>query len=121
MLFRSYTYRLDMRAAYAAFAQESLPKLLAEWKRIMPLPMPATMHKVLSDWWTGYGQVHLYEGLALLEVKDGVTLHELEASTSLKQHIIARLSPRLLVVRDKAVEALMSEFATKGYMPKEVW
>jgi len=116
-----YTYRLDMRAAYAAFAQESLPKLLAEWKRIMPLPMPATMHKVLSDWWTGYGQVHLYEGLALLEVKDGVTLHELEASTSLKQHIIARLSPRLLVVRDKAVEALMSEFATKGYMPKEVW
>jgi hypothetical protein len=117
---RGYLYRLDMRTAHSAFARRSFPDLMAEWQRIVPVPIPASMYKALEDWWARYGQVHLYEGLALLEVTDDVTLRELESSTSLKQHILARLSPRLLVMRDRAVTGLLAELAAKGYMPREV-
>lgn len=115
-----FVYRLDMRTAHAAFERgELLSDLLAAWEAIMPLPIPETPYKTLSDWWARYGQVRLYEGLALLELGDDVASRELEASTSLSQHIVAKLSPRLVLVPDGAVKALLREFAAKGYMPKE--
>ena len=55
-----------------------------------------------------------------VELGDEVALRELEASTRLSQHIVARLSPRLVVVPDEAVEELLREFTAKGYTPKEV-
>lgn len=116
-----FIYRLDMRTAHATFERgKSLSDLLAEWEKAMPLPIPEAVHKTLSDWWAGYGQVRLYDGFALLELGDEVALRELEASTRLSQHIVARLSPRLVVVPDEAVEELLREFTAKGYTPKEV-
>jgi hypothetical protein len=47
-------------------------------------------------------------------------LRELEAGTSLSQHIVARLSPRTVLVPDEAVNGLLREFAAKDYTPKEV-
>ena len=38
----------------------------------------------------------------------------------MSQHILARLTPRLVVLPDEAVEALLQEFTAKGYTPKEV-
>ena len=109
-----------MRTAYKTFTRgETLPELLATWKRLMPVPLPNAMRKVLDTWWASYGQVRLYEGLALLQLNDDLALRELEASTSLGQHIIARLSPRLVLVPDEAVDTLLREFTDKGYMPME--
>jgi hypothetical protein len=116
-----FIYRLDMRTAHAAFERgESPMDMFAEWQQVMPLPIPEAVHRTLHDWWARYGQVRLYQGFALLELGDDVTLRELEASTSLSQHILTRLTPRLVVLPDEAVEALLQEFTAKGYTPKEV-
>ena len=116
-----FLYRLDPQVASATFGSgASLSDLLAEWEQVMPQTTPATLREMLRQFWTRYGQVRLYEGFSLLELSDEVTLRELEASTSLSQHIVARLSPRLVLVGDEAVEALLREFAAKDYTPKEV-
>ncbi len=115
-----FVYSLDMRATYETFAQKPLLDILRLWDELMPCPIPRAVHQRLSELWTRYGEVHLYEGLALLEVKDDITLRELEASTSLTQHILARLSPGLVVLADEAVDALFSELADQGYMPREL-
>ena len=115
-----YAYRMDMRKAYATFATTTLEELLTSWRSWMPAEIPPPVREELGDWWTRYGQVHLYDGLALLEAEDAVTMRELEATTSLSQHILARLSSQMLLVPHSAVEALLQEFLAKGYTPKEV-
>jgi hypothetical protein len=115
-----YVYRLDLRSAYAASSEKTFQDLMTEWQRIVGAPIPQSMYEALRGWWSSYGQVHLYEGLALLEVSDDLTLQELEASTSLTQYVLARLSPRTLVMRDSGVESLLAELAAKGYLPREI-
>jgi hypothetical protein len=115
-----FAYRLDMRRAYATFATVTLDQLLGAWITLMPMPVPELMLQQLGDWWARLGRVHLYDGLALIEVVDAVTLRELEAATSLPQRTLIKLSPRVLVVQDSAVEGLLQEFTTRGYTPKEV-
>ena len=115
-----FVYRLDQRMAYAAFERgETLNDLLTAWGRALPVPIPVTIEQALTAWWTAYGQVRLYEGLALLEVGDDLTLRELEVSTSLSRRVLARLSPRQVLVSEKAVPILLQEFAAKGLTPKE--
>ena len=116
-----FLYRLDPRAAWTAFESGAvLSELFAEWEQVMPRAMPAALQEILRQWWTHYGQVRLYDGFGLLELRDDVTLRELEAATSLNQHIVARLSPRAVLVPDEVVDDLLREFAAKGYAPKEV-
>jgi hypothetical protein len=116
-----FVYHLQPRAVISAFESgASLTDLFAEWERVMPQAMPSALQETLSRWWIRYGQVRLYDGFGLLELRDEVTLRELEAGTSLSQHIVARLSPRMVLVRDEAVDGLLKEFAAKGYTPKEV-
>ena len=116
-----FVYRLHPLAALAAFESGmSLSDLLAEWERVISQPIPAALRETLREFWTRYGQVRLYDGFSLLELSDEVTLRELEAGTSLSRHIVARLSPRLVLVPDEAVETLMREFAAKDYTPKEL-
>jgi hypothetical protein len=117
----SFLYHLHPRAALATFESgASLSDLLAEWERVMPQAIPSALQQTLSQWWTLYGQVRLYNGFGLLELRDEVTLRELEAGTSLSQHIVGRLSPRIVLVPDDAVDGLLREFAAKGYTPKKV-
>ena len=116
-----FLYRLDAQTALATFESgASLSDLITDWERALSQPIPAAVREMLGQFWTRYGQVRLYEGFSLLELDDEVTLRELEAGTSLSQHIVARLSPHLVVVPEEAVETLMREFAAKDYMPKEV-
>jgi hypothetical protein len=116
-----FVYHLHPQAALSAFESgTSLSDLFAEWKRVMPRPIPSALQETLSQWWARYGQVRLYDGFGLLELRDEVTLQELEASTSLSQHIVARLSPRIVLVRDEAVDSLLHELVAKGYAPKDV-
>jgi hypothetical protein len=116
-----FLYCLHPRAALATFESgASLSDLLAEWERLMPQAIPSALQQTLSQWWTDYGQVRLYDGFGLLELRDEVTLRELEAGTSLSQHIVARLSSRMVLVPEEAVDGLLREFAAKDYTPKEV-
>ena len=113
-------YQLDLRTVHAAFEAGASPAdLLDDWTRLLPLqPPPAAVGEILSDWWTRFGEVRLYEGFGLLEVHDDVLLRELEAGTSLSKRIVGRLSPRLVLVPEDQVNELLREFAERGYMPK---
>nr|MBC7245005.1 hypothetical protein [Chloroflexota bacterium] len=116
-----FVYRLDMRTAYATFERgELLDDLLGTWEKVMPVPFPASLREALAEWWARYGQVRLYEGFALLELGDDIALLELEASTPLREYIVAKLSPRLVLVAEDAVDELLQAFTTKGYTPKEM-
>ena len=111
-----FIYRLDMRTAHAAFERgESLADLFAAWDQALPSAIPVPLREALTGWWTSYAQVRLYEGLALLELGDDSALIELEATTSLTEHIVAKLSPRLVLVSDDTVEPLLDEFAARGH------
>jgi len=113
-----FTYRLDMRTVHAAFERgESLTDLLAAWDHALPSAIPDSLREALTGWWASYGQVRLYEGLALLELGDDSALIELEATTSLTQHIVVKLSPRLVLVSEDAVDPLLDEFAARGHTP----
>jgi len=116
----SFTYQLDMRRAHTTFATRTLDDLLADWSSWMSQPPPAPLVQTLTTWWSQFGQIHLYNDLALLEVEDPVILRELEAVTSLTEHILSRPSPNIIVVKDSVVSTLLQEFMNRGYMPKEV-
>ncbi len=116
-----FIYRLDMRAAHVAFDRgKSLAELESEWQQVMGQPLPDVFHRTLQEWWARYGEVRLYDGFALLEVDDHVTLRELEATTSLGKHIVARVSPRVVLVPDARVDDLLVEMRAKGHMPRQV-
>jgi hypothetical protein len=115
-----FVYRLDPQVICATFERgETLPDLLAAWNETIPLPVPKAVQEALDAWWSEYGQVRCYDGFSLLELGDDVTPRELEASTSLTQHIVARLSPRLVLVHDDTVDALLQEMTALGLTPKQ--
>ncbi len=113
-------YQLDLARAYETFAQRTLDELVADWQRLIAVPMPTAMSEALQRWWDQYGQIHLYEDLALIELKDGITAQELEASTSVGTSMVVRLSPTVFAVPDSAADSLIQELTAKGYMPKEL-
>jgi hypothetical protein len=116
-----YAFRLDAKAAHAAFeGGKLLSELEAEWNATMAHPMPDAFRRTLDQWWTSYGRVRLYEGFALLEVDNEVTLRELEATTSLGQHVKARVSPCHLLVPAELVDDLMREIRARGHTPQQV-
>ncbi len=57
---------------------------------------------------------NLFSGAEL----DDFALKELLTTTSLGQHIIQQLSPRLVVIAADSVAPLMAEMIRKGYTPK---
>ena len=65
-----------------------------------------------------YGRVRVYESLTVLELADDLALRELSANTSLAQQIVYQLSPRAVVLREKAVDQLIEEMQEKGYTPR---
>ncbi len=116
-----FVYQLDVRKMVSEFERGLSPEdLLAEWTRCMPVEPPAPLIRLLDEWWLRYGQVRLYEGFAMLELKDDMLLQELEASTSLSQQIVARISPRLVLVAEDQVSGLVRELSERGYMPREL-
>ena len=114
-------FRLDRRAAHRAFERgKLLSEIELEWQDVMPLSMPERFVSTLREWWSRYGAVRLYDGFALLEVEDEMTLRELEASTSLSQHIAARVSPRHVLIPEAQVDELLRQVQANGHMPRQV-
>ncbi|MEM7119329.1 MAG: helicase-associated domain-containing protein [Chloroflexota bacterium] len=115
-----FVYRVDVTAVHAAFEEgETLDNLLANWEKWMPTPMPKEIQKQLTTWWESYGQVHLYENVTVIEFGDDHALMEMKALTSLGQHLIAEISPRLVIIPEDAVEKLVAELEKADYTPKQ--
>ena len=91
---------------------------MADWTASMPIPMPAPIESKLSGWWDAYGQARIYEDIAIIEFGDDYALAEMKAVTSLEQHLIAEISPQLVLVAKDALNLLANELEKAGYTPK---
>ena len=115
-----FAYRLDSQTTYASFeAGVALSELLDGWERTLPIPMPEAIHDQLAAWWDAYGRVRIYENLTVVEFGDDYALAEMKAVTSLEKHIIAEISPRLIIVPHEAVAPLTESLEKAGYTPKQ--
>jgi hypothetical protein len=115
-----FAYRLDSQAAYASFeAGLTLAEIETAWEEWLPIPMPAAIQDQLAAWWKAYGQVRIYERLTVIEFGDDYALAEMKAVTPLAKHIVAEISPRLVIIRPEAVDALTEALEQAGYTPKQ--
>jgi len=80
--------------------------------------LPAAASQRIEGLWSHFGYIHLYEKLTVLELADDLALRELLANTDLRRHLVHQFSPRLVVVEDSAVDALVEALIKKGYTPK---
>lgn len=115
-----FIYTLNVQAVQAAFEEgHTLAEITDEWEQLMPQPMPDHIHTRLETWWQGYGQVRIYENITVIEFDDDYVLAEMKAATSLSQHLIAEISPRLVLIPAEAVDSLSAELEKAGYTPKQ--
>ncbi len=115
-----FVYQLAPQAAYEAFeAGATLAEILDDWEQLMPIPTPEVIQAQLTDWWEAYGRVRIYERLTVVEFGDDYALAEMKAVTSLEKHLIAEISPRLVIIPQQAVEPLIAELEKAGYTPKQ--
>lgn len=115
-----FVYRLDAAAVHQAFESgHTVTQMLDDWQRLLPLPMPETIRNQLTAWWQAYGQVRLYENMTIIEFGDAYALTEMKAITSLEKHLIAEISPNLVVIPVQAIETLVGELEKAGYTPKQ--
>jgi hypothetical protein len=115
-----FTYQLAPQAVYEAFeAGATLPEILDDWEKLIPVPLPEDMRAQLSAWWEAYGRVRIYQDLTVIEFGDDYALAEMLAATSLGERLIAEISPRLVIVHQQAVAQLMAELEKAGYTPRQ--
>jgi len=115
-----FVYQLDSQAAHEAFeAGDTLAEILADWDRLLPIPMPEAMRARLTAWWEAYGRVRIYQDLTIIEFGDEYALDEMKAVTSLEKHLIAEISPRLVIIEREAVDSLTADLEKAGYTPKQ--
>jgi len=115
-----FIYTLNVQAAHAAFEEGcTLADIIAQWAELMPQPMPDYIRTRLETWWQSYGQVRIYENVTVIEFSDDYALAEMKAVTSLSQHLIAEISPRLVLIPAEAVDGLTAELEKAGYTPKQ--
>lgn len=111
-------YQLSRRAFYTALQNgATLESLLATWRTVFGEP-PAALQERLTTWQQAYGTVQLYQGVTLIEFSDAFALAEMLAVTSLKQHLVAQLSPQAVLIPAGAVDGLKKELEQAGYTPK---
>ncbi len=114
-----FNYQLDIQRVLATFeAGYTLPQLQQSWRDHFHKAIPNNILTSLTNWWRNYGQVRLYENTTLIEFSDDYALAEMKAVTSLNQHIIAELSPRLVIINPTALAPLQAELQKAGYTPK---
>lgn len=115
-----YQYRLSAEAVYQSFKNgHTLNDLLHDWRKHLSIPIPKAIQTQLTVWWENYGQIYLYENVTIIEFGDAYALTEMKAITSLEKHIIAEISPRMVLIANQAVESLVAELQKAGYTPKQ--
>ena len=116
---QEFHYRVTADSIQRAFDQGWTGQaILGELDKHSIEPVPDPLRSHILDWAEGYGQVHLYEEVTLVEFADDFALQELLASTSLAQHLIYQFSPRLVAIQTEAVEALRNELVRQGHTPR---
>lgn len=81
-------------------------------------PIPQATLDTLETWERNYGSIRLYEDLTVIEFADDFALKELLNTTSLADHMIYQLSPRLVVIEPSSVDLLMAEMVKRDLTPK---
>ncbi len=114
------TFRLSNEALARAIERGMTADALAQPFADAGAPLPDAARARLAATYANYGRLHLYERLTVLELADDFALRELLAGTSLRQHILHQFSPRVVVMRDDAVESFVQELEKKGYTPRVV-
>ena len=114
-----FTYQLNVNALHQSLeAGESLETIRQAWQQNMPLEMPAAIQEKLKEWQQAYGQARLYQNITLIEFADDHALAEMKAVTSLEDHLIAEISPRLVLISKDSTQILSAELEKAGYTPK---
>jgi hypothetical protein len=114
-----FVYQLDAAAVYETFeAGGTLSRMLDAWERLLPVPLPDVMHAQLTAWWEAYGRLRVYRDVTVIEFGDEYALAEMKAVTSLEEHLVAELSPRLVVIPSEVVDRLVRELREAGHTPK---
>ncbi len=115
-----FTYKLSVNAVHEAFESgQTLGDLLDGWEKWLIIPMPDTVYDQLKVWQKAYGQVRLYEKVTVIEFGDAYALTEMKAATSLNKHLIAEISPTLIIIPANTVNLLAAELEKAGYTPKK--
>lgn len=115
-----FVYRLDPQAVYESFeAGGTLAEMVEDWERFLPITLPVAVREHLTDWWNAYGQVRIYQDVTVIEFGDDYALAEMRATTSLEKHLIAEISPRLVIIPRRAIDSLTAELESAGYTPKQ--
>jgi hypothetical protein len=115
-----FTYTVNQASVERGFEQNISVDEIAHCFEKFGAPLPAETHVELAALAARFGRVRVYDALTLIECADDVALRELMASTSLAQHIVYQISPRVAVIRDSAVDELAFEIAAKDHTPKVV-
>ncbi|MCB8942868.1 MAG: helicase-associated domain-containing protein [Ardenticatenaceae bacterium] len=115
-----FVYRLYAPAAHQAFESgQTLDQILEAWGKLFDIPIPDAIQSQLTAWWQAYGQVRLYENVTVIEFGDDYALAEMKAATSLEKHLIAEISPRLILIPEPSIDILVAELEKAGYTPKQ--
>jgi len=115
---KPFTYRLTNESIERALLAGFVPSVIAAEFSGANIPLPETARARIEQAARRIGHVRLYEGLTLVEFSDDTALKEVLAGTSLKQHLVCQLSPRLAVIKPQAADALAKELVEKGYTPR---
>ena len=116
---QQFRYRITADSARRAFEQGWTGQaILDELEKHSAGPVPEPLREHILAWAEGYGRVHLYDGVTLIEFADDFALQELLASTSLPQHLVYQFSPCLVAIRADAVDTLRDELIRQGYTPR---
>ncbi len=113
-----FSYRLTTHSIEFALAQGLSMDLVQAQFDHAGIPLTTAARGLINELAGHFGRLRVYEGLTTLELTDELALRELLASTSLSQAVIAQLSPRSIVIRDDAVDALVAEMIARGHTPK---
>ena len=113
-----FTYRLTNQSVEHALAQGvSMDLVHAQFERF-GIPLTPAARALIAEIVGHFGRLRVYEALTILELADDLTLRELLASTSIARAIVFQLSPRVVVIRDDAVDTLVSEMVARGHTPQ---
>lgn len=116
---QQFRYRITADSAQHAFEQGWTGQaILDELEKHSGDPVPEPLRGHILNWAEGYGQVHLYDEVTLIEFADDFVLQELLASTSLAKHLVYQFSPRLVAIKAEAVDALRDELVRLGHTPR---
>jgi hypothetical protein len=111
-------YRLGPDTLQPAFERGAKPADVVRTLAAAGVPLPAPVATAIETWWSAWGTVNRYAGLALVEVADEATARLLRATTKLGASLVCEAGPRTFVVAEASVDGLLDELRRAGHTPR---